>query len=92
MNLDRKIKLLLLKINKLGLEINLETVTRYSKKFDSMTSEYTLKRWYTYEKENEETGETETRYYCKSKEFKRLDQVAKYLLAIIGNKDRDKDA
>ena len=38
MNLDKKIKLLIIIINRLGVEVNYEVVTKYSKTFDSIKS------------------------------------------------------
>ena len=45
MNLEKKVKMLLLVVNKQGKEINFEVINRYSEKFDSITSEYHLKKW-----------------------------------------------
>ena len=85
MNLDKKVKMLLLVINKQGKEINFEVINRYSEKFDSITSEYHLKKWYQEIIVDKDTGEKKTKCYCIDKEFSRLDQVVKYLLVIKNN-------
>ena len=86
MNLDKKIKMLLLIVNRLGIEINYETINKYSSKFDSITSEYHLKIWNKKEYEDKETGEIKTKWYCNDKEFSRQDLVVKYLMAIKNNR------
>lgn len=79
--LDKKVKMLLLVVNKLGVEINYEVITRYSEKFDSVVSEYHLKTWHKRKVKDKD------QWYCKDMEFKRIDQVAKYLLAIKESKE-----
>lgn len=85
MNLEKKAKMLLLIINQKGIEINLETISRYSEKFNSIVSEYHLKNWHKKIVIDEKTGEEKTKWYCIDKEFSRLDLVIKYLLAIKNN-------
>lgn len=80
--MDSKIKKLLLVVNKLGVEMNYETITKYSKQFNTLKSEYHLKVWYKIPKKDPDNEEEKQRYYCKDKEFYRLEQVAKYLIAI----------
>ena len=86
MNLEKKVKMLLLVVNKQGIEINYEVINRYSEKFDNITSEYHLKIWNKKEYEDKETGEIKTKWYCKDKKFSRQDQVIKYLMAIKNNR------
>lgn len=86
MNLEKKVKMLLLVINKQGKEINFEVINRYSEKFDNITSEYHLKIWNKKEYEDKETGEIKTKWYCKDKKFSRQDLVVKYLMAIKNNR------
>lgn len=85
--LDKKVKMLLLVVNKLGVEINYEVITRYSEKFDSVVSEYHLKTWHKRKVKDKNTGKEKDQWYCKDMEFKRIDQVAKYLLAIKESKE-----
>jgi hypothetical protein len=85
---DKKVKMLLLVINKMGIEMNYEVITRYSKKFDSMTSEYHLKKWNKREVLDEKTGDMIEKYYCVDKKFNRMDQVVKYLMAIRESNSR----
>lgn len=85
MNLEKKAKMLLLVINQEGLEINLETITRYSEKFNAMISEYHLKKWQTKIVIDKKTGEEQTKWFCVDKEFSRIDLVIKYLLSIKNN-------
>lgn len=85
MNLDKKVKMLLLVVNKSGIEMNLETISRYSEKFNSITNEYHLKNWKKKIITDKKTGEKITKWYCIDKEFSRLDLVVKYLLAIKNN-------
>ena len=79
---DKKVKLLLLIINRKGIEINYEVISRYSQKFDSITNEYHLKRWNKRIILDKETGEKTEKSYCIDKKFNRIDQVIKYLIAI----------
>ena len=85
MNLEKKVKMLLLVVNKQGIEINYEVINRYSEKFDSITSEYHLKKWYQEIIVDKDTGEKKTKWYCNDKKFSRQDQVIKYLLVIKNN-------
>lgn len=87
MNLDKKIKLLIIIINRLGVEVNYEVVTKYSKTFDTIKSEYFLKFWKKKKYKDKKTGENKEKYYCETKSFYRIDQVAKYLLAIKESKE-----
>lgn len=89
MNLEKKVKMLLLVVNKQGIEINYEVINRYSEKFDNITSEYHLKIWNKKEYEDKETGEIKTKWYCNDKKFSRQDQVIKYLMAIKNNASGD---
>lgn len=85
---DKKVKLLLMIINKdYGIEMNYETITRYSQKYDALLTEYHLKIWNKKIYVDEETGEEKEKWYCKDKEFHRIDQVIKYLLAIKDDKN-----
>lgn len=83
MNLDKKIKMLLLIVNQRGLELNYEVVNRYNQELDAITSEYHLKRWY----KNDKAKDGKVKYYCKDTKFRRIDQVVKYLLAIKNNEE-----
>lgn len=84
---DRKVKLLLLIVNRLGIEINYEVISKYSEKYDSINSEYHLKTWYK-KITVDDKGEEVIKYYCKDNKFNRIDQVVKYLIAI--KEDREK--
>lgn len=94
MNLDRKVKLLLLIVNRLGVEMNYEVITRYNDRYDNMQSEYHLKTWHykLTDEIDEKTGEPKKRWYCIDKVFKRIDQVAKYLIAIKESKEGKNNA
>lgn len=83
---DKKVKMLLLIINRMGKEINYEVISRYSNKFDSIINEYHLKKWNKKKVIDKETGNTIEKYYCTDKKFNRIDQVVKYLMTIIENK------
>lgn len=90
MNLEKKAKMLLLIVNKQGVEINLETINRYSEKFDSIVSEYHLKKWQQKIVIDKKTKEETIKWFCIDKEFSRLDLVIKYLLVLknnLGGKD-----
>lgn len=80
--MDKKIKLLLLLLNKNGKNINLDIKMKYSKEYDNIYSIYTLEFWNKAKRINKETGLEEEYYYCKTQEFKNKTNLIKYLVAI----------
>ena len=64
MNYEKFIKALLLKINRQGKEINYETITSYSEKYDAMLTSCVLKLWYTKTIMDEKTGKEKEINWC----------------------------
>lgn len=92
MNIERMIKVLLLKINKKGIDVNYETKSQYSKKFDTIQTICYLKFWYSETKIDEVTGEEKKRTWCSTKEFKGVSKYAeiiKYLKKVDENNSAD---
>lgn len=83
---DSKIKMILLLLNKRGINVNWEKKTYYSDKFGAMLSSHTLKFWYTGIRKNKKTGESEEYSYCNQKQFGNMINLLKYLVAVKDNK------
>lgn len=92
MNYDKYIKALLLKVNQQGKEINYETVTSYSKKFDAILTTCILKIWHSKIVFDDNTGKEKTIWWCDTKEFsgaKKYANVIKYLLRVGGEDEKE---
>ena len=84
--MDRRIKMLLLWLNKQGIEVNCETKSYYIEKFDSIITSYILKFWYKGKRINKTTKEEEQYNYCKVVTPKNMMYTIKYLVAVKDNK------
>lgn len=84
---DKKIKMLLLILNRRGLEINWETKARYSQMFDAMVTSHQLKFWHKGTRKNKE-GKEEEFTYCKTIDFHNIAGLIKYLLAVKDDKTK----
>lgn len=83
---DKYIKILLLKLNKSGVEVNYEVHHSYSEKFDCMITNCYLKFWHSKIIIDEETGEEIKKNWCNTKEFKgvtKYSNIIKYLQACL---------
>lgn len=83
---DKYIKALLISVNKLGHEINYETVTKYNAEYDRLLTSCYLKKWYS---RYDEKKDKEIRW-CDTKEFSGVSKyvnVIKYLKAIVGGEN-----
>lgn len=74
--MDKKIKLLLLLLNKKNINVNLETKMRYSKEYDNIYTNYKLVFWYKGQKDDKEY------WYSKSQEFSNKINLLKYLIQV----------
>lgn len=92
MNYDKYIKALLLRVNQQGKEINYETITSYSKKYDTMLTTCVLKIWHSKIIIEEDTGKEKTIWWCDTKEFSGVRKYAtliKYLLKVGGENGKE---
>lgn len=93
MNYDKYIKALLLKVNQQGKEINYETITSYSRKYNTMLTTCVLKIWHSKNIiVNEDTGAEKTIYWCDTKEFsgaRKYATLIKYLLKVGGENGKE---
>ena len=86
MNVNKIIKLLLLKINRKGIDCTLITEQRYSKNFESIYSKYKLTFWNVMpdidkktgkQKIDKDTGEPKTKNIANTIEFKNSIELLK---------------
>lgn len=87
---DKKIKMLLLILNKRGIDVNHETKTSYSQNFDAMITSHTLKFWYKGVRTDKD-GNPEEYKYCKTVEFHSAIGLLKYLVAVKDSKAKAGD-
>lgn len=80
MNVDRNIKLLLLKLGKQGHDVSLIKEQRYSKQFDNIYSRYKLTFWVDGKKLNKKTGEEEDKRVPITHEFSNSIELLKYMV------------
>ena len=74
--MDKKIKLLLLLLNKKGKHINLKSEMKYSEEYNNMYTKYKLVFWH-----QKDTGS----WYCKEVEFNNKTTLLKYLVEVKGD-------
>ena len=74
--MDKKIKLLLLLLNKKGKHINLKREMKYSEEYNNMYTKYKLVFWH-----QKDTGS----WYCKEIEFNNKTALLKYLVEVKGD-------
>ncbi|MGE5398097.1 MAG: hypothetical protein ACM3MK_11280 [Chitinophagales bacterium] len=79
MNVNRNIKLLLLKLNKQGHDVSLIQEQRYSETFDRIYSRYKLTFWKKGTKTNKK-GETKTVSIPDTYEFSKAIDLLKYMV------------
>ena len=92
MNYDKYIKALLLKVNQQGKEINYETITSYSEKFNAMITTCILKIWHHKTTIDEKTGEEKLIWWCDTREFsgaRKYATIIKYLLKVGGKNGKE---
>jgi len=80
MNVDRNIKLLLLKLNMNGHDVSLIKEQRYSKQFNNIYSRYKLTFWLKGPKKNKKTGEEKIVSIPITHEFKNSIDLLKYMV------------
>lgn len=83
---DSKVKMILLLLNKRGINVNWERKVYYSEIHNVMLSSHVLKFWYKGIRKNKKTGETEEYSYCTQRQFGNMINLLKYLVAIKDNK------
>lgn len=79
MNIDRNIKLLLLKLNKQGKETSLIKVHKYSEYFDSISTHYKLTFWKRVRKRNRQ-GEIVEKNVPDTHEFNKGVELLKFMV------------
>lgn len=84
--MDRRIKMLLLFLNKRGMDITYEAKASYSEKFDCIVTNHTLKFWYKGIRKNKDTGKDEEYTYVKVITPKNMMYTIKYLVSVKDNK------
>lgn len=80
MNIDRNIKLLLLKLGKQGHDVSMIKEQRYSRQFDSVYSRYKLTFWKKGKKRNKRTGEEKECMIPDTMEFDNSIDMLKYMV------------
>lgn len=83
MNLDKSIKMMLLKINMSGREVNLIREQKYSKEFKTITAYYRLVFWHTFVKKNKRTGELKECRVPDIHIFKNQAELALYMVGVM---------
>jgi hypothetical protein len=79
MNIDRNIKLLLLKLNKQGKETSLIKVHKYSAQFDCVTTHYKLTFWKKVRRRNRQ-GEIIEKNVPDTHEFSKGVELLKFMV------------
>lgn len=85
--MDKKIKLLLLLINKKGKHLNLLTKMKYSEEYGNIYTTYILEFWYVGKRINKKTKQEEEYWYCEKEEFKSKINLLKYLAMVKDDLD-----
>lgn len=94
-NYWKYIKELLLIANQKGFEVNYETKSVYSEKYNAISTKSYLKFWYKAIKVDDKTGEAKEYWYCKTQEFSGITReanVIKYLQECINGKENSKES
>jgi hypothetical protein len=85
--LDKKIKLLLLKLNMQGHDVSLIKEQRYSKEFNSIYSRYKLTFWIKGMKKNKRTGEVKEANTPDTHEFNNQIELLKYMVVRVNERE-----
>nr|WP_150959345.1 hypothetical protein [Aneurinibacillus sp. XH2] len=80
MNLERNLKLLLLKLGKQGHDVTLTKEQRYSRQYDSLYTRYKLTFWIKGKKKNKKTGEMKECNIPDTFEFNSAVDLLKYMV------------
>lgn len=80
MNVDRNLKLLLMKLGKRGHDVSLTKEQRYSRKYDSIYSRYKLTFWVKGMKKNKRTGEEKECSIPLTHEFDNAIDLLRYMV------------
>ncbi|MHA7967702.1 hypothetical protein ACX93W_26670 [Paenibacillus sp. CAU 1782] len=80
MNMERNIKLLLMKLGRQGHDVSLSKEQRYSQQFDSVYSRYKLTFWIEGEKLNKKTGEKKKKKIPLTDEFSSAADLLKHMV------------
>lgn len=80
MNMERNIKLLLMKLGRQGHDVSLSKEQRYSREFDSVYSRYKLTFWVEGEKKNKRTGDMQKKKIPLTEEFSSAADLLKHMV------------
>lgn len=86
MNVDRNLKMLLLKLGMQGHDISLIKEQRYSKQFNSVGSRYKLTFWIKAIKKNKRTGEEKECNVPETYEFSNSAELLKYMVVRVNER------
>jgi len=89
MNIDKKIKMLLLKLGKQGHDVSLIKDIRYSKEFGNLYNRYKLTFWHKEIKVNKRTGVEKLVSVPDTHDFKKAAELLQYMVVIVNANNRE---